>query len=180
MLHRIAVENFFSIADRQEINLKVPGNAPDLSCFRPSCAAAEDRLPTVVGFFGPNASGKSTVLRAIIATAAFARESFACPLEGLFLCFNPSCVEIGGESQPLSSSTLTDNSQQINRQQSSVTSYASHTNRILPLAILSPKPWPLSPCPTRPRENSAASTSARDRNLVLARNSRFRKTILES
>ena len=89
MLHRIALENFFSIADRQEINLKVPGNAPDLPCFRPSRAVAEDRLPAVVGFFGPNASGKSTVLRAVIAAAAFARESFTLPVGGPIPLFQP-------------------------------------------------------------------------------------------
>ncbi len=89
MLHRIALENFFSIADRQEINLKVPGNAPDLPCFRLSRAVAEDRVPTVVGFFGPNASGKSTVLRAVIAAAAFARESFTLPVGGPIPLFQP-------------------------------------------------------------------------------------------
>ena len=89
MLHRIAVENFFSIADRQEISLRVPGNAPDLPCFRPSRSTAEDRLPTIVGFFGPNASGKSTVLRAVIAAATFARESFALPVGGAIPLFQP-------------------------------------------------------------------------------------------
>jgi hypothetical protein len=89
MLHKIALENFFSVADRQEIALKIPGNAPDLPCFRPSRAIPEDRLPTVVGFFGPNASGKSTVLRAIIAAAAFAHDSFTLPVDEAIPLFQP-------------------------------------------------------------------------------------------
>ena len=89
MIHKIALENFFSVAERQEIVLKVPGNVPDLPCFRPSRAISEDRLPTVVGFFGANASGKSTILRAVIAVAAFARESFALQVGGAIPLFQP-------------------------------------------------------------------------------------------
>jgi hypothetical protein len=89
MLHKIVIENFFSIAERQTIDLRVPGNAPDLSCFRPSRALPEERLPTVVGFFGPNASGKSTVLRAVIAAAAFARDSFSLAVSGPIPWFQP-------------------------------------------------------------------------------------------
>jgi hypothetical protein len=71
MLYKISIENFFSIAERQEIVLPVPNNAPDLPCFISSRSDKEDRLPTVIGLFGSNASGKSTILRAIVSTALF-------------------------------------------------------------------------------------------------------------
>ena len=77
MIHKIIIENFFSIADRQELVFKVPDNAPDMPCFRKSGALPEIRLPSVIGFFGPNASGKSTILRALTATIAFVGQSFA-------------------------------------------------------------------------------------------------------
>lgn len=70
MLYKISIENFFSIAARQELILSVPSNAPDLPCFIPS-RPDKVRLPTVIGLFGSNASGKSTVLRAIVSTALF-------------------------------------------------------------------------------------------------------------
>lgn len=76
MIHKITIENFYSIAEQQEIVFKVPGNAPDLPCFRNSRARHDERLPLVVGFFGPNASGKSTVLRAVASGALFIRNSF--------------------------------------------------------------------------------------------------------
>lgn len=76
MLYRIVIENFFSIAERQELTFEVPGNAPDLPCFKSSRSGINTRLPTVVGFFGPNASGKSTILRAVVSAAMFAKNSF--------------------------------------------------------------------------------------------------------
>ena len=76
MIYKITIENFFSIADRQELIFEVPRNAPDLACFRPSRSNEEIRLPTVVGFFGSNASGKSTILRAIVSSFTFALRSF--------------------------------------------------------------------------------------------------------
>ncbi len=76
MLYKIFVENFFSVADGQELVFKVPGNAPDLSCLKTSFSDSHIRLPAVIGFFGPNASGKSTILRAVKAAILFACHSF--------------------------------------------------------------------------------------------------------
>ena len=76
MLHRIEIENFFSIAERQELAFAVPGNTPDLPSFKGSRADEDIRLPTVISLFGPNASGKSTILRAVVATAIFVCNSF--------------------------------------------------------------------------------------------------------
>lgn len=79
MIHKIAIENFFSVADRQELDFTVPGNAPNLQRFKPSPSDRTHRLPTVIGLFGPNASGKSTILRAIANTIFFACQSFNPP-----------------------------------------------------------------------------------------------------
>ena len=69
MLYKIIIENFFSIAENQELTFEVPANAPDLACFKLSRSNQKTRLPMVVGFFGPNASGKSTILRAVVSAA---------------------------------------------------------------------------------------------------------------
>jgi AAA15 family ATPase/GTPase len=76
MLYKIIIENFFSIADQQELTFEVPANAPDLACFKLSRSEKKTRLPAVVGFFGPNASGKSTILRAVTSAFLFALRSF--------------------------------------------------------------------------------------------------------
>lgn len=76
MLYKIIIENFFSISDRQELIFDVPANAPNLECFKYSRSNQQTRLPVVVGFFGPNASGKSTILRAVVSAAMFALRSF--------------------------------------------------------------------------------------------------------
>lgn len=76
MLYRVVIENFFSIADSQEIPFVVHANAPDLSCFKSPPSHKDIRLPTVIGFFGANASGKSTILRAITSSLLFALYSF--------------------------------------------------------------------------------------------------------
>lgn len=76
MLYKISIENFFSIADCQELTFEVPANAPDLACFKLSRSDQKTRLPAVVGFFGPNASGKSTILRAVVSAVLFALRSF--------------------------------------------------------------------------------------------------------
>ena len=76
MLYKISIENFFSIADCQELDFKIPANAPNLLCFKPSRSSNTTHLPVTVGFFGPNASGKSTILRAVVSTVLFAVTSF--------------------------------------------------------------------------------------------------------
>jgi len=76
MLYKVTIENFFSIAGCQELIFEAPANAPDLACFKLSRSDQKARLPVVVGFFGPNASGKSTILRAVVSAAMFTLHSF--------------------------------------------------------------------------------------------------------
>lgn len=89
MIHKILIQNFFSIADQQEVILKVSDKAPDLSCFQSSRAIPSERLPAVIGFFGPNASGKSTILRALAAAVEFAHVSVNFSLEAPIPSFQP-------------------------------------------------------------------------------------------
>jgi hypothetical protein len=89
MIHSIIVENFFSVADRQQMDFRVPDNAPDLACFRDSRAVPGQRLPLTIGVYGPNASGKTTVLRAVTATATFVKFSFVLPPKDFIPYFNP-------------------------------------------------------------------------------------------
>ncbi len=72
MIHRVEIENYGSIRERQVIDLSVPATAPPLEQFAQSWGDESVRLPTIVAFFGPNASGKTTVLRAIVSAIEFA------------------------------------------------------------------------------------------------------------
>ena len=66
MIHRFFVSNYFSVRDEAILDLRIPGTAPDLAGFRRSRARPETRLPAVVVLIGPNASGKTTLLRALV------------------------------------------------------------------------------------------------------------------
>jgi len=66
MLYRLEIENFYSIRDRQVIDLRVARNTPDEDGrLAPIWPGAEERAPKVTAFFGANASGKSNVLKAL-------------------------------------------------------------------------------------------------------------------
>lgn len=78
MLYSLDIENFYSIRERQVIDLRAAGNAPDTpERLAPIWAGSKERAPKVVAIFGPNASGKSTVLRALSFVAWFVRDSFS-------------------------------------------------------------------------------------------------------
>lgn len=79
MLHRIEIENYRSIRETQVIDLRLPRTTPDMPRFVASHGDEGVRLPTVVAFFGPNASGKTTILRALTSTLDFAVHSFSTP-----------------------------------------------------------------------------------------------------
>lgn len=77
MIKELAISNYFSIKHEQKLDLSVAGNAPQRDGY---FAAHQDVpklvLPRVVVFFGANASGKSTVLRALTFLTHFMRDSF--------------------------------------------------------------------------------------------------------
>jgi hypothetical protein len=77
MFARLEIENFRSVRDRQSFDLILAGNAPDVpGRFAPVFSGATERVPKVVALFGPNASGKSTILRALTVLRWFIGESF--------------------------------------------------------------------------------------------------------
>ncbi len=78
MIHKIEIENFYSIRDPQVLDLIVPVNAPKKTDRLAECwRGSSDRAPKVVALFGANGSGKSNVLRALSFTAWFIGASFS-------------------------------------------------------------------------------------------------------
>lgn len=77
MIYRVEIENFYSIKEKQVIDLVVGKKVPDEpGRLEPIFDHASDRAPRVVALYGANASGKSNVLRAISFLAWFVRYSF--------------------------------------------------------------------------------------------------------
>ncbi len=77
MLNRVEIENFYSIRDRQVLDLRVSGKAPDEpERFIPIYPGATERVPKVIATFGANGAGKSNSLRALAFLAWFIRDSF--------------------------------------------------------------------------------------------------------
>ena len=78
MLYKIEIENFFSIRDRQVLDLTVDAKVPDPEGrYAPIFKGASERAPKVVVLYGANASGKTTVLRAFQFVVSVICESVA-------------------------------------------------------------------------------------------------------
>lgn len=76
MLYRLEIQNFFSIRDQQVLDLTVDAKVPDpQGRFAPIFDGAAIRAPKVVALYGANASGKTTVLRALQFIVSMARDS---------------------------------------------------------------------------------------------------------
>lgn len=75
MIRKIAVTNFLSILDRQEISFEVSGNAPDTTAYYTS--ASGTRIGKLLVCFGHNASGKTNLLRAFEFLRALICDSFS-------------------------------------------------------------------------------------------------------
>lgn len=77
MLHKVEIENFYSIGECQVIDLRARKSVEiDLGRLSPIYDGAEEHAPNVVALFGPNASGKSSILRTIVFGAIFMANSF--------------------------------------------------------------------------------------------------------
>ena len=82
MIYKIEIENFYSIRDRQVLDLRAPGNAPtDTRRLAPCWQGSHERAPKVVAVFGANGSGKSNLLRALSFVSWFVRSSFSLPVD---------------------------------------------------------------------------------------------------
>ena len=69
MIHTFSVSNFRSIREEVVLDLRIPKTAPDLPRFRRSFTKPDVRLPSVVMLMGPNGSGKTALLDALVSTA---------------------------------------------------------------------------------------------------------------
>ncbi|ACI57491.1 abortive infection protein [Rhizobium leguminosarum bv. trifolii WSM2304] len=78
MLYRLEIENFYSIRERQVIDLRPMTPIDDVDGrFSPLWRGTKDRAPKTIAIFGANASGKSTVLKALSFIVQFALHSFS-------------------------------------------------------------------------------------------------------
>ena len=64
VIHRLSVSTYLSIAVKAELDLRIPRTAPDMPGFRESKARAG--VPSLVLLLGPNASGKTNLLTALV------------------------------------------------------------------------------------------------------------------
>ena len=77
MLYHVEIENFYSIGERQVLDLRARKSVDNpLGRLSPIYKGAEDRAPSVVALFGPNAAGKSNILRSISFGVWFVAHSF--------------------------------------------------------------------------------------------------------
>jgi len=77
MIKELVISNYFSIKHAQTLDLSVAGNARQRDGYFASHQDVPKLvLPQVVVFFGANASGKTTVLRALSFISHFVRDSF--------------------------------------------------------------------------------------------------------
>ena len=77
MLYSVKIENFFSVGERQVLDLCARKSVDDpLGRLSPIYKGADERAPTVVALFGPNAAGKSNILRSIAFGSWFVAHSF--------------------------------------------------------------------------------------------------------
>ena len=109
MIHRFSVANYGSIREKVTLDLRIPGTAPDLACFRRSLASPDVRLPAVAVLMGPNGSGKTTLLRALVelgrvvsfptATLHLAMDSWRPPpFQSVQTRWKPTVFSLEGES----------------------------------------------------------------------------------
>jgi len=112
VLYRLEIANFYCFRNPQVIDLRVGGSVPEMAeRFDAIFPMSRERAPRVVAFFGPNASGKSTVLKALSFVAWFVRDSFQLQPNAGLPCerFNDEeslaepvrlAVEVGGALDP--------------------------------------------------------------------------------
>jgi uncharacterized protein len=87
MIHRLCVSNFYSIREPLDVDLSVSGHAPENpERFAETFQGSSIRVPKVVGLWGPNAAGKSNLLRAVSFVSWFNQHSFQLTPEAALPC----------------------------------------------------------------------------------------------
>jgi energy-coupling factor transporter ATP-binding protein EcfA2 len=85
MLYKIEIENFFSVKNRQLLDLTIAPNVPDPDGrFAEIFTGSELRTPKVIAIYGANGSGKTTILRALDFIISMVRESAQRTAPGFF------------------------------------------------------------------------------------------------
>lgn len=83
MLYRLEIENFHSVRDRQVLDLSIAANVTDPGGrFAPLFPGSDVRAPKVIALYGANASGKTTVLKALQFLVGFTRDSVGRTVPG--------------------------------------------------------------------------------------------------
>jgi len=78
MIHRLTLRNFYSIRDPIDLNLEISGPPPELpERYAKIHSDGRSFAPKVIGVYGPNAAGKSTLLRALSFVSWLIQHSFA-------------------------------------------------------------------------------------------------------
>jgi len=86
MLYRLEIENFYSIRDHQVLDLTVDAKVPDPEGrYAPIFDGSDVRAPKVVALYGANASGKTTVLRALEFIVTMIRDSVQRTVPGFYV-----------------------------------------------------------------------------------------------
>lgn len=93
MLHEIRISNFYSIKDEVVLDLRASSHAPKTPRLRASHSKKDVRLPTLVSIYGPNASGKSTILRSLTSVIQFICNSFDWSIDADIENFMPFMAE---------------------------------------------------------------------------------------
>ena len=106
MIHRFRVNNFQSIREDTELDFRIPGTTPERPYFRRSLSRPGVRVPSVIALVGPNGSGKTALLRALVETIRFAAHSYNQLSTAAFVPFlSPgtkmasTCVEVHFEAR---------------------------------------------------------------------------------
>lgn len=72
MIYRLEIENFMSVRDKQVLDLTIAPNVSDPeNRFAPIFPGSPLRAPKVIALYGANASGKTTVLKALDCILSF-------------------------------------------------------------------------------------------------------------
>jgi len=85
VLCRIELENFYSVRNSQVLDLAIPPNVPsEEERFAPLFPGSAYRGPKVIAIYGANASGKTTILKALNFLFTFAKDSVQRTVPGFF------------------------------------------------------------------------------------------------
>jgi energy-coupling factor transporter ATP-binding protein EcfA2 len=87
MIYHLEIENFFSVRDRQVLDLSIDSKVPDPEDrYMLIFPGADARVPKVVALYGANASGKTTILRALEFIVTMIRDSVQRTTPGFVGC----------------------------------------------------------------------------------------------